>query len=514
MRSTRGWATPSRRSPCSTTRSGAAPGSRVRRSATPARSASCMTTAGPGRARRRSSASRRPRASRPRRARSAWPSSTSSALLGGARAATAVHVVDWSREPATATPGLATRRLVRVRPADPPRTHLEGRLAFASTETAARSATSKARSSPGDARRRRCSSCSRSHARPASRHHPRREGVPLRRVPRPSRARRRPRPRPGPRPGARAHRRGGRVPLGPPPDRRGGRGAVEPSRFRSATRTRGRSRRSARASRASTWAPWSRSTGALELRPAASCRLGEETRCDARAISTLGGGSGASHGMAYLLVPSARHLVPIGDLDPVEAALTDAADAANRRARCRVRRRPPSSRRRRPLGHGCPDPRAVAVAQVVAVDVSAEKRRTRAAARRGRRAAAHGRRRARARADGRRRRGRGARPRRGGAGDGRPVYRRWPAAPSRRVGLGGGTLPVRLGWPADGRDGRDAVLARTTGSRRIALAQAGRIRASTSSASRSRAGPTRPTGACARARSRAAPCSCPEPMPC
>jgi propanol-preferring alcohol dehydrogenase len=52
-----------------------------------------------------------------------------------------------------------------------------------------------------------------------------------------------------------------------------------------------------------------------------------ENYCEQQAsIGAAGGGLGANGGMAPLmLVPSARHLVPIGDLDPVKAApLTDA----------------------------------------------------------------------------------------------------------------------------------------------------------------------------------------------
>ena len=58
------------------------------------------------------------------------------------------------------------------------------------------------------------------------------------------------------------------------------------------------------------------------------CRTGAENYCDnAATIPFAGGGLGAHGGMAsLLLVPSARLLVSLGDLDPVEAApLTDAA---------------------------------------------------------------------------------------------------------------------------------------------------------------------------------------------
>jgi propanol-preferring alcohol dehydrogenase len=58
-----------------------------------------------------------------------------------------------------------------------------------------------------------------------------------------------------------------------------------------------------------------------------SCLLGMENYCERQAeIGAAGGGLGLDGGMAPLmLVPNARWLVPLGDLDPVEAApLTDA----------------------------------------------------------------------------------------------------------------------------------------------------------------------------------------------
>jgi propanol-preferring alcohol dehydrogenase len=58
------------------------------------------------------------------------------------------------------------------------------------------------------------------------------------------------------------------------------------------------------------------------------CRLGRENYCEhASDIGAGGGGLGVDGGMAeYMLVPSARFLVPIGDLDPIQAApLADAA---------------------------------------------------------------------------------------------------------------------------------------------------------------------------------------------
>jgi propanol-preferring alcohol dehydrogenase len=57
------------------------------------------------------------------------------------------------------------------------------------------------------------------------------------------------------------------------------------------------------------------------------CRQGKENYCERQAeIGVMGGGLGLDGGMAArMLVPSDRLLVPLGDLDPVEAApLTDA----------------------------------------------------------------------------------------------------------------------------------------------------------------------------------------------
>jgi propanol-preferring alcohol dehydrogenase len=68
------------------------------------------------------------------------------------------------------------------------------------------------------------------------------------------------------------------------------------------------------------YGPW----GCGRCRP---CRLGRENYCERAAeIGVAGGGLGRDGGMAELmLVPSARLLVPLGALDPVQAApLTDA----------------------------------------------------------------------------------------------------------------------------------------------------------------------------------------------
>ena len=69
------------------------------------------------------------------------------------------------------------------------------------------------------------------------------------------------------------------------------------------------------------YGPW----GCGRCRP---CRLGRENYCEhAAEIGVAGGGLGLDGGMAeYMLVPAARWLVPLGDLDPVRAApLADAA---------------------------------------------------------------------------------------------------------------------------------------------------------------------------------------------
>ncbi|MDQ2622508.1 MAG: alcohol dehydrogenase catalytic domain-containing protein [Actinomycetota bacterium] len=59
-----------------------------------------------------------------------------------------------------------------------------------------------------------------------------------------------------------------------------------------------------------------------------ACRLSREDYCERQSeIGTFGGGLGLDGGMAeYMLVPSARLLVPLDDLDPRDVApLTDAA---------------------------------------------------------------------------------------------------------------------------------------------------------------------------------------------
>lgn len=59
-----------------------------------------------------------------------------------------------------------------------------------------------------------------------------------------------------------------------------------------------------------------------------ACQTSAENYCENHAsLGTMGGGLGSDGGMAeYMLVPSPRLLVPLGDLDPVDAApLADAA---------------------------------------------------------------------------------------------------------------------------------------------------------------------------------------------
>jgi alcohol dehydrogenase, propanol-preferring len=59
----------------------------------------------------------------------------------------------------------------------------------------------------------------------------------------------------------------------------------------------------------------------------ARCGLGEEHLCEARGLRGRGAGLGRDGGLAeYMIVPSSRLTVPLGDLDPVAAApLADAA---------------------------------------------------------------------------------------------------------------------------------------------------------------------------------------------
>jgi alcohol dehydrogenase, propanol-preferring len=69
------------------------------------------------------------------------------------------------------------------------------------------------------------------------------------------------------------------------------------------------------------------------------CLSGEMNLCEnAERRGGVGGGFGHDGGLAdYMLVPSARYLIPIGDLDPVQAApLTDAALSPYRAIKARL----------------------------------------------------------------------------------------------------------------------------------------------------------------------------------
>jgi propanol-preferring alcohol dehydrogenase len=68
------------------------------------------------------------------------------------------------------------------------------------------------------------------------------------------------------------------------------------------------------------------------------CLRGEMNLCQEIGNAGIGGGLGRHGGLAdYMLVPSARHLIPIGDLDPVQAApLTDAALTPYRAIKARL----------------------------------------------------------------------------------------------------------------------------------------------------------------------------------
>ena len=124
-----------------------------------------------------------------------------------------------------------------------------------------------------------------------------------------------------------------------------------PRRSRSATRTPAGCTRSARASAASrsvSRSPWSAPGAAA---PAPGAWTACETYCERPDLAPVpggGGGLGLDGGMAeYLLVPAARHLVPLPDgLDPVDGR------AAHRRRAHAVPRDPPLQRQARPRRHG------------------------------------------------------------------------------------------------------------------------------------------------------------------
>jgi alcohol dehydrogenase, propanol-preferring len=107
------------------------------------------------------------------------------------------------------------------------------------------------------------------------------------------------------------------------------------------------------------------------------CRTSNENFCE---IGVSGAGLGRDGGMAeYLLVPAARHLLPLGDLDPVEAApLSDAALTPYHAIKRSLHKLVPGSSAvvigAGGLGHMAVQMlAALAPAQVIAVDLSDEK---------------------------------------------------------------------------------------------------------------------------------------------
>lgn len=114
-----------------------------------------------------------------------------------------------------------------------------------------------------------------------------------------------------------------------------------------------------------------------------ACRGGRESLCERTATEDVPiGGFGRDGGMAeYMLVPEARWLMPIGDLDPRDAApLADAALTPYHVVKSALPRLAPGATALvlgvGGLGHMAVQLlRALSVAQVVAVDVSEEKLR-------------------------------------------------------------------------------------------------------------------------------------------
>lgn len=112
-----------------------------------------------------------------------------------------------------------------------------------------------------------------------------------------------------------------------------------------------------------------------------SCRLSAENYCERQAeIGAFGGGLGLDGGMAeYMLVPHSRLLLPLGELDPREAApLSDAALTPYHAIKRSLRLLVPGSTAVvigvGGLGHmGVQLLRELSPARVIAVDVSAEK---------------------------------------------------------------------------------------------------------------------------------------------
>jgi propanol-preferring alcohol dehydrogenase len=114
-----------------------------------------------------------------------------------------------------------------------------------------------------------------------------------------------------------------------------------------------------------------------------ACRLSAENYCERQAeIGAFGGGLGLDGGMAeYLLVPHQRLLLPLGDLDPRDAApLSDAALTPYHAIKRSLHLLVPGSTAVvigvGGLGHmGVQILRALSPARIVAVDVSEEKLR-------------------------------------------------------------------------------------------------------------------------------------------
>ena len=128
--------------------------------------------------------------------------------------------------------------------------------------------------------------------------------------------------------GARRGGRGGAVPHGPPPhEQPAGRRIHTRFRSRSVTRSPAGSPRSVPMRRASPKAIRSSSTAGGGAASAGNAGTGATTRARARRSDRTARGLGRDGGLAeYVIVPSARYLVPAQGLDPVSAApLTDAA---------------------------------------------------------------------------------------------------------------------------------------------------------------------------------------------
>lgn len=112
-----------------------------------------------------------------------------------------------------------------------------------------------------------------------------------------------------------------------------------------------------------------------------ACRRSQENFCEnAAQLGALGGGLGRDGGFApYMLIPSARLLVPLGDLDPVEAApLSDAGLTPYHAIKRNLRKLVPGTSvvviGVGGLGHMAVQIlRAISAAQVIAVDIDEEK---------------------------------------------------------------------------------------------------------------------------------------------